>query len=257
MRGAWRIIVSCESAARLVSICRWQRGGTRMAQRRSGSRAEGGLGRHRHARGSAVHHGARHHGDERVYHAGRRGREHHGRRYADRHHHVHAGHGRIHAHRRQARRPLGSEAGVLDRPAGVRYRLDDDSTLAEPRPAARGLVAGRGPRRHSRHSRHRRADSEDLQGQAACAVLRDPRRCGRCIDGGRTAHRRMGDRVLLVALRLHRRDRDRAVRDAVPQAHPGDRGPEEQARHGRGRACRPSVSARSFSASCSRASGDG
>ncbi len=149
---------------------------------------------------------------------------------ADRDHDVHVGHGRLHADRRQDRRPLGRQAGVLDRWARVRGRVVDDGAVAEPGRAPDRLVADRGSRRGARDPRYRRSDRHDLSGQAARAGLRHPRRRQRRLDGGWADHRRLGDGEPLLALRLRRRDGRGVDLDAVPEADPGDGRPQEQAR---------------------------
>ena len=194
-------------------------------------RGEGRLGCGRDSGDGPVHHGAGHDRDERVDHAGCGGPRYDGRGSTDRDHDVHAGDGRVHADRRQDRRSLGGEAGVLDRGARLRGGVADDGAVAQSGRAACGLVAGGGPRCGARDSRDRCVDGRDLSGQAACDCLRDPRRCEWSVDGRRAADRGLGDGKSLLALRVRRRDGRGADLDAVPEGDPGDGRPQEQARH--------------------------
>ena len=87
------------------------------------------------------------------------------------------------------------------------YGLGSLTTALSPnlvRPAVR-LVARRGARRGARDPGHRRAGRGQLRGQGARPRLRDHRRRRRRGDRGRPGDRRLGDDVLLLALRLRRR----------------------------------------------------
>jgi len=146
----------------------------------------------------------------------------------------------------------GAKRAFLGRPDRVRRRLDDHSLLPEPDTASDRLVDHRRPRRHPRGAGHRGAHGRHLQRQAARGLLRHPRRRRRCVDGRRPDHRRLGHHVcaLQLAHRLLRGDGHGAVRDALPEAHPGHRRQAEQAGHGR----RGPVRRRSWAGSCSACS---
>ena len=72
-----------------------------------------------------------------------------------------------------------------------------------------GLVVPGGHRRRADHAGHRGPGRRQLPARAPARGLRDDRRGGRHRGGGRTAHRRGGDHVRVVALGLRRRSRDR------------------------------------------------
>ena len=117
----------------------------------------------------------------------------------------------------------------------LRLRLVHYVARAEPaRPALR-LVVPRRRRRGADPARDRRPRRGELPGRAPARRLRPRRRRGCDRGRGRAADRRLLHHVLLVALGLRRRGRDRA-RD--PPAHPPDRGragrgaPEARSRRG-------------------------
>ena len=71
------------------------------------------------------------------------------------------------------------------------------------------LVARRRARRGARDPGHRRPGRGQLRGEGSRLRLRDHRRRRRGGDRGRPGDRRLGDDVLLLALRVRRRGRDR------------------------------------------------
>jgi hypothetical protein len=149
-------------------------------------------------------------GDERRDRDGRRRRGHRRHRDPDGDHALHACHGRLHDHRRQARRAAGPQARVHDRLRDLRRGLGHDRDRAfVGRPARRVVVSG-GHRRRADPPGDRRAGRRQLWPDGAAPRLRPG-------DGGRRrgrrrrpGHRRAVHHVLELALRVRRRGADRA-----------------------------------------------
>ena len=130
---------------------------------------------------------------------------HDGHRDPDRHHHVHAGDGVAHDHRRQDRSDDRPQAGLGRGLRDLRDRFVHHRHLPEPHHVAVRMVAARGHRRRAHPARGRRAGGRELRPARSAEGLRPDRVGRRHRRRGRTAHRRTGHHLRLVALGVRRR----------------------------------------------------
>ena len=188
-----------------------------------------------------VRHGAGQHGHERVDLRSRGGPRQHRHRDAERDHLLHAHDGGHDAARREARRHLGSPTRARDRLDRLRDRLADDRVQPEHGRAVPGLVDHRGPRRGARDPGDRGAPGRQLRGSRSDHRVRRDRRRLRRGRRRRTAHRRLHDDLLQLAVRVRRRGRDHGLRRDLRAQ---DRREDAASEHPHRRAERPAVGVR-------------